>query len=128
MAKFDSILGKLTDGKVKIKDVKGLTETLSSIQTELHTIVHAFTIDFQESREVVQMRNMVGACTLTKVITDNVSVLELSINGSVQTLTLNSGSWTGEIQLPAQALLVWHIERTTEGNIAEINAEYQYNE
>lgn len=88
-------------------------------------IVRAYTIDFQETREVVQMRNMNGAITLTKVMADNVSTLQVAINGTSQTIALTNGTWEGSISVADGALMVWTIGRTSEGEIASINVKYQ---
>jgi hypothetical protein len=88
-------------------------------------IVRAYTIDFQESREIVQMRNLNGAINITKVVADNVSTLKLAINGTAQTITLTNGEWNGTIAVADGALMVWTIGRTTDGSIASINVKYQ---
>lgn len=105
---------------------KTVVGAVNEVHDELNGLVHAFTIDFQDTREIVQMHTFVGQ-KLTHIKTSNVSTLRLSINGSQQTIQLTNGEWTGEITIASGALLVWHIGRTSEGSIAEISVQYQYN-
>lgn len=105
---------------------KTIVGAINQLLTQMQSTIHAFTIDFQEAREVVQMRNIKGAIKLTRILCDNVSTLQLSNNGTTQTISLTNGEWTGEISVAADALLVWQIGRTTGGSIAEINVQYNY--
>lgn len=105
---------------------KTVVGAVNEVHDELNGLVHAFTIDFQDTREIVQMHTFVGQ-KLTHIKTSNVSTLKLSINGSQQTIQLTNGEWTGEITIASGALLVWQIGRTSEGSIAEISVQYQYN-
>lgn len=105
---------------------KTVVGAVNEVHDELNGLVHAFTIDFQDTREIVQMHTFVGQ-KLTHIKTSNVSTLRLSINGSQQTIQLTNGEWTGEIAVASGALLVWQIGRTSEGSIAEISVQYQYN-
>lgn len=105
---------------------KTVVGAVNEVHDELNGLVHAFTIDFQDTREIVQMHTFVGQ-KLTHIKTSNVSTLKLSINGSQQTIQLTNGEWTGEITVASGALLVWQIGRTSEGSIAEISVQYQYN-
>ena len=105
---------------------KTVVGAVNEVHDELNGLVHAFTIDFQDTREIVQMHTFVGQ-KLTHIKTSNVSTLRLSINGSQQTIQLTNGEWTGEITIASGALLVWQIGRTSEGSIAEISVQYQYN-
>ena len=105
---------------------KTVVGAVNEVHDELNGLVHAFTIDFQDTREIVQMHTFVGQ-KLTHIKTSNVSTLRLSINGSQQTIQLTNGEWTGEITVTSGALLVWQIGRTSEGSIAEISVQYQYN-
>ena len=105
---------------------KTVVGAVNEVHDELNGLVHAFTIDFQDTREIVQMHTFVGQ-KLTHIKTSNVSTLRLSINGSQQTIQLTNGEWTGEITITSGALLVWQIGRTSEGSIAEISVQYQYN-
>ena len=115
-----------TDNTLQTSD-KTIVGAINSLLAQMQNIIHAFTIDFQDAREIVQMRNLKGAIKLTKIVTDNVSSLKVSINGTLQTITLTNGAWTGEISVPDNALLVWQIGRTTAGSIADINVQYIYN-
>lgn len=105
---------------------KTVVGAVNEVHDELNGLVHAFTIDFQDTREIVQMHTFVGQ-KLTHIKTSNVSTLRLSINGSQQTIQLTNGEWKGEITVASGALLVWQIGRTSEGSIAEISVQYQYN-
>ena len=105
---------------------KTVVGAVNEVHNELNGLIHAFTIDFQDTREIVQMHTFVGQ-KLTHIKTSNVSTLKLSINGSQQTIQLTNGEWTGEITIASGALLVWQIGRTSEGSIAEISVQYQYN-
>lgn len=115
-----------TDNTLQTSD-KTIVGAINSLLAQMQNIIHAFTIDFQDAREIVQMRNLKGAIKLTKIVTDNVSSLKVSINGTLHTITLTNGAWTGEISVPDNALLVWQIGRTTAGSIADINVQYIYN-
>lgn len=99
---------------------------INELKAKTDATFHAFTIDFQDAREVVQQRAVGGSFTITKISTDNVATLTLFVNGTQQTITLSNGVWTGELAIPADALLVWGIARTTEGQIAEINIKFNY--
>ena len=114
-----------TDNSLNTTD-KTVVGAVNEVHDELNGLVHAFTIDFQDTREIVQMHTFVGQ-KLTHIKTSNVSTLRLSINGSQQTIQLTNGEWTGEITVASGALLVWQIGRTSEGSIAEISVQYQYN-
>lgn len=105
---------------------KTVVGAVNEVHDELNGLVHAFAIDFQDTREIVQMHTFIGQ-KLTHIKTSNVSTLRLSINGSQQTIQLTNGEWTGEITVASGALLVWQIGRTSEGSIAEISVQYQYN-
>lgn len=104
----------------QVSDIIGLDEALGGS--------HFFVIDFQEAREVVQMHTF-DAMKIGNIKTANVSTLRLSINGTVQTITLTNGEWTGSsasrISIPANALLVWQVGRTTGGSVAEISVQYE---
>ncbi len=114
-----------TDNSLNTTD-KTVVGAVNEVHDELNGLVHAFTIDFQDTREIVQMHTFVVQ-KLTHIKTSNVSTLRLSINGSQQTIQLTNGEWTGEIAVASGALLVWQIGRTSEGSIAEISVQYQYN-
>ena len=114
-----------TDDNLNTTD-KTVVGAINSLLAQMQLIIHAFTIDFQDYRETVQMRNLKGAIKLTRILCDNVSTLQLSNNGTTQTISLTNGEWTGEISVAADALLVWQIGRTTGGSIAEINVQYNY--
>lgn len=109
------------DLQTKSKTIVGAINELCDVGN----IIRAYTIDFQESREIVQMRNLNGAISITKVVADNVSTLKVSINGTAQTLALTNGEWNGAISVADGALMVWSIGRTTDGSIASINVKYQ---
>ena len=115
-----------TDNSLNTTD-KTVVGAINSLLAQMQLIIHAFTIDFQDYRETVQMRNLKGAIKLTKIVCDNVATLKVTINGTQQTLTLTNGAWTGEISVPDGELLVWNIGRTTAAAIAEINVQYIYN-
>lgn len=117
-----------------------ITDLTTGLQTTAQTVAgainevlalatatfHAFTIDFGDEREEVHQKAVGGAFTITKISTGNVASLELKINGVTQTTTLTDGVFTGTIQVPADASLIWKIGRTTGGEIAEINVKFNY--
>ena len=115
-----------TDNNLNTTD-KTVVGAINTLLTQMQNIIHAFTIDFQDARETVQMRNLKGAIKLTKIVTDNVASLKLAINGTQETLTLTNGAWTGEKAIANNDLLAWTIGRTNGGSIAEINVQYIYN-
>ena len=118
-----------TDNSLNTKN-KTVVGAVNEVHDKLNRLVQSFTIDFQDTREIVQMHTFVGQ-KLTYIKTSNVSTLRLSINGSQQTIQLTgdegTGEWAGEITVASGALLVWQIGRTSEGSIAEISVQYQYN-
>lgn len=115
-----------TDNNLNTTD-KTVVGAINTLLAQMQNIIHAFTIDFQDYRETVQMRNLKGAIKLTKIVTDNVASLKLAINGTQETITLTNGAWTGEKAIANNDLLAWTIGRTNGGSIAEINVQYIYN-
>ena len=107
--------------------ISSIEDDVNDIEEQMADIVHSYTIDFQTASITVQYRNLHGSIKLTKIVTDNVSTLRLSINGTVQILTLINGVWAGTLALANEDLLIWNIGRSTEGTIAEINIKYEYN-
>ena len=106
---------------------KTVVGAINEIKQRAESAYHQFTIDFQDTREVVQMRAIAGAITITKISADNVSTLKLAVNGGTQeTLTLTNGVWTGSKSIAADALMAWQIGRTSEGSIAEINVQFNF--
>lgn len=105
---------------------KTVVGAINEVKGRVESAYHSFTIDFQDARSIVQMRAVAGAITMTKISTDNVATLKVTINGTQQTLSMTDGVWTGSISVPADALLVWNIGRTTEGSVASINIKYNY--
>lgn len=114
-----------TDNSLNTTD-KTVVGAINEIKQRAESAYHQYTIDFQDTREIVQQRMIAGAVTITKISTDNVSTLKLSVNGTQETLTLTNGVWTGSKSIPADALLVWQIGRTTEGSIAEVNVQFNF--
>jgi len=105
---------------------KTVVGAINEVLARAEAAYHAYTIDFQETRQIVQQRTVGGAITITKISTDNISVLKLFINGTLNTITLTNGVWTGSMAIAADTLLVWEIGRTTEGEIASINIKYNF--
>ena len=115
-----------TDNSLNTTD-KTVVGAINEIKQRAESAYHQFTIDFQDTREVVQMRAIAGAITITKISADNVSTLTLAVNGGTQeTLTLTNGVWTGSKSIAADALMAWQIGRTSEGSIAEINVQFNF--
>lgn len=115
-----------TDNSLNTTD-KTVVGAINEIKQRAESAYHQFTIDFQDTREVVQMRAIAGAITITKISADNVSTLKLAVNGGAQeTLTLTNGVWTGSKSIAADALMAWQIGRTSEGSIAEINVQFNF--
>lgn len=115
-----------TDNSLNTTD-KTVVGAINEIKQRAESAYHQFTIDFQDEREIVQMRAIAGAITITKISADNVASLKLAVNGGTQeTLTLTNGVWTGSKSIAADALLAWQIGRTTEGEIAEINVQFNF--
>ena len=115
-----------TDNSLNTTD-KTVVGAINEIKQRAESAYHQFTIDFQDTREVVQMRAIAGAITITKISADNVSTLKLAVNGGTQeTLTLTNGVWTGSKSIAADALMAWQIGRTSEGSIAEINVQFNF--
>ena len=85
---------------------------------------YGYTIDFQENREVVKQRAVVGNLSIIKIYTDNVSSLKLTVNGVLTVFTLTDGIWEGLMDISEDSLLSWEIGRTTEGEIASISIKY----
>lgn len=106
------------------KNIVGAINEINDQMTNLH---HAFVIDFQQKCEIVQMRNLLPNITITNISTDNVTTLRVAINGTLQTLTLVSGKWSGSINVSTDDLLAWTLGRTNSGEVASISVKYIYN-
>lgn len=105
---------------------KTVVGAINEVKARAEAAYHQFTIDFQDTREIVQQQAVAGAFKITKIETSNVAVLKLSINGTQQTIQLTGGVFTGEISIPTDALYVWTVGRTTEGAIASISIKYNF--
>lgn len=114
-----------TDDSLKTTN-KTVVGAVNEVHDKLNELVKVFTIDFQDTREIVQMHTFIGQ-KLTHIKTSNVTTLCLIINDSLHAIQLTNGEWKGEITVASGALLVWQIGRTSEGSIAEISVQYQYN-
>lgn len=114
-----------TDNSLNTKN-KTVVGAVNEVHDKLNELVKVFTIDFQDTREIVQMHTFIGQ-KLIHIKTSNVTTLCLIINDSLHAIQLTNGEWKGEITVASGALLVWQIGRTSEGSIAEISVQYQYN-
>lgn len=118
---FDTIQGKVVSHKHKVSEIEGLDDRLA----DAVNVIRAATIDFQQERETVQMRNLNGNISYVKIVADNVARLNLSVNGEVQTISFVNGEWNGSISIPDGVLVVWNINRITEGAIASISFKFK---
>lgn len=118
---FDKIQGKLVNHKHKVGEIEGLDDRLA----DAVNLIRSSTIDFQQERETVQMRNLNGDISYVKIVADNVARLNVSIDGAVQSISLVNGEWNGSIAVPDGILVVWNINRITEGAIASVSFKFK---
>lgn len=105
---------------------KSVVGAINEVLGRVDAAYHSFTVDFQESREIVQMRAVAGAINIERIMTYNIATIKLHVNGVAQTITLKDGVWDGLITIPADALFVWNVGRITEGEIASISVKYNF--
>lgn len=105
---------------------KTVVGAINEVLGRVDAAYHSFTVDFQESREVVQMRTVAGAINIERIMADNIATLKLHVNGNAQTISLRDGVWNGLITIPSDALFVWNVGRITEGEIASISVKYNF--
>lgn len=97
------------DHRHTFADVDGLDEALNKRP-------HAYTLDFGTAGEMVQDVAMLGAGTITRVITRNVSRLFVTNSANVrQEVSLTD---TPSISVSDGDILTWEIERTTDDELA----------
>lgn len=118
---FDTILGKVVSHKHKEADIIGLEDKLA----DTVNLIRSSSIDFQQERETVQLRNLNGNISYVRIVTDNIARLNLSIDGEVQTISLVNGEWNGSISVPNGVLVVFNINRITEGAIASLSFKFK---
>lgn len=114
-----------TDSALETGD-KTIVGAINEVLERAEAAYHSFTVDFQESREIVQMRAVAGAINIERIMTDNIATIKLHVNGAAQTITLKDGVWNGLITIPDDALFVWNVGRITEGEIASISVKYNF--
>lgn len=114
-----------TDATLETAD-KTVVGAINEVLRRAEAAYHSFTIDFQESRETVQMRAVSGAINIERIMADNIATIKLHVNGIAQTISLRDGVWNGLITIPADALFVWNVGRITEGEVAAISVKYNF--
>ena len=104
------------DHRHTFADVDGLDEALNKRQ-------HAYTLDFGTAGEMVQDVAMLGAGTITRVITRNVSRLFVTNAANVrQEVGLTD---TPSIGVSDGDILTWEIERTTDDELACVGVLFE---
>jgi hypothetical protein len=104
------------DHRHTIADVDGLDEALNKRP-------HAYTLDFGTAGEMVQDVAMLGAGTITRVITRNVSRLFVTNAANVrQEVSLTD---TPSISVSDGDILTWEIERTTDDELACVGVLFE---
>lgn len=92
-----------------------------AVATALQTLtakvgIHTYTLDFGTGGELIQDVNMLGAATITRVITRNVARLFLTDSQGVRQEISLTG--TLSIPVPADDILTWEIVRTNDDELA----------
>lgn len=104
------------DHRHTFADVDGLDEALNKRP-------HAYTLDFGTAGEMVQDVAMLGAGTITRVITRNVSRLFVTNAANVrQEVSLTD---TPSIGVSDGDILTWEIERTTDDELACVGVLFE---
>ena len=104
------------DHRHTFADVDGLDEALNKRP-------HAYTLDFGTAGEMVQDVAMLGAGTITRVITRNVSRLVVTNAANVrQEVSLTD---TPSIGVSDGDILTWEIERTTDDELACVGVLFE---
>ena len=104
------------DHRHTFADVDGLDEALNKRP-------HAYTLDFGTAGEMVQDVAMLGAGTITRVITRNVSRLFVTNAANVrQEVSLTD---TPSISVSDGDILTWEIERTTDDELACVGVLFE---
>ena len=104
------------DHRHTFADVDGLDEALNKRP-------HAYTLDFGTAGEMVQDVAMLGAGTITRVITRNVSRLFVTNSANVrQEVSLTD---TPLISVSDGDILTWEIERTTDDELACVGVLFE---
>ena len=104
------------DHRHTFADVDGLDEALNQRP-------HAYTLDFGTGGEMVQDVAMLGAGTITRVITRNVSRLFVTNSANVrQEVSLTD---TPSIGVSDGDILTWEIERTTDDELACVGVLFE---
>ena len=104
------------DHRHTFADVDGLDEALNKRP-------HAYTLDFGTAGEMVQDVAMLGAGTITRVITRNVSRLFVTNSANVrQEVSLTD---TPSIGVSDGDILTWEIERTTDDELACVGVLFE---
>jgi hypothetical protein len=122
IADFESSVNAKIAGKAEadhrhtFADVDGLDEALNKRP-------HAYTLDFGTAGEMVQDVAMLGAGTITRVITRNVSRLFVTNAANVrQEVSLID---TPSIGVSDGDILTWEIERTTDDELACVGVLFE---
>lgn len=113
----DRIAGKAeADHTHSFADVDGLDEALNQRP-------HAYTLDFGTAGEMVQDVAMLGAGTITRVITRN--VLRLFVTNAANVRQEVSLTDTPSISVSDGDILTWEIERTTDDELACVGVLFE---
>lgn len=107
----DDALSATSANPISNKAVAAALQTLTA-----KVGIHTYTLDFGTGSELIQDANMLGASTITRVITRNVARLFLTNSQSVrQEISLTD---TLSIAVPADDILTWEIARTNDDELA----------
>lgn len=107
----DDALSATSANPISNKAVAAALQTLTA-QVGIHT----YTLDFGTGSELIQDANMLGAATITRVITRNVARLFLTDSQGVrQEISLTD---TLSIPVSADDILTWEIVRTNDDELA----------
>lgn len=82
---------------------------------------HTYSIDFGTDVTTVTDINMFGDITLTEIKGYNATAISYyiqNVSSSTTTLNLVNDVWTGSINIPAKAVVMWTITRAANGNAA----------
>lgn len=107
----DDALSATSANPISNKAVAAALQTLTA-----KVGIHTYTLDFGTGSELIQDANMLGAATITRVITRNVARLFLTDSQGVrQEISLTD---TLSIPVSADDILTWEIVRTNDDELA----------
>lgn len=103
-----------TSTKTVVGAINEVADNLSELANRSR--IHTYTLDFGTGGELIQDANMLGAATITRILTRNVARLFLTNDQGVRQEISLTG--TLSIAVPADDILTWEIARTNDDELA----------